>query len=32
VMEAGSYNVVPERDFLGRVKELCGRDSVRKIS
>jgi DNA polymerase-3 subunit alpha len=32
VMEAGSYNVVPDRDFLGRVKELCGRDSVRKIS
>jgi DNA polymerase-3 subunit alpha len=32
VMEAASYNVMPDRAFLSRVGELCGRDSVRKIS
>ncbi len=32
VMEAEGYNVMPDRNFLGRVEELCGRDSVRKIS
>src|SRR5271167_3636088 len=32
VMEAAGYNVMPDRSFLGRVEELCGRDSVRVIS
>jgi DNA polymerase-3 subunit alpha len=32
VMEAEGYNVVPDRSFLGRVEELCGRGSVRIIS
>jgi len=32
VMEAEGYNVMPDRNFLGRVEELCGRGSVRKIS
>ncbi len=32
VMEAASYNVMPDRAFLGRVEELCGRGSVRGIS
>ena len=32
VMEAEGYNVMPDRNFLGRVEELCGRDSVRVIS
>ena len=32
VMEAEGYNVMPDRSFLSRVEELCGRDSVRVIS
>ena len=31
VMEAAGYNVMPDRSFLGRVEELCGRGSVRVI-
>src|SRR5450631_1336387 len=32
VMEAEGYNVMPDRNFRGRVEELCGRGSVRVIS
>ena len=32
VMEAEGYNVMPDRNFLSRVEELCGRGSVRVIS
>ena len=32
VMEAEGYNVVPDRNFIARVEELCGRGSVRVIS
>ncbi|HUO16131.1 MAG TPA: DNA polymerase III subunit alpha [Verrucomicrobiae bacterium] len=32
VMEADGYNVVPDRNFIARVEELCGRGSVRIIS
>jgi DNA polymerase-3 subunit alpha len=32
VMEAGSYNVQPDRNFIARVEELCGRGSVRIIN
>jgi DNA polymerase-3 subunit alpha len=32
VMEAEGYNVMPDRNFVGRVEELCGRGSVRVIS
>jgi DNA polymerase-3 subunit alpha len=32
VLEAEGYNVMPDRKFLGRVEELCGRGSVRVIS
>ncbi|MGA3196439.1 MAG: DNA polymerase III subunit alpha [Terriglobales bacterium] len=32
VMEAEGYNVMPDRNFLTRVEELCGRGSVRVIS
>jgi DNA polymerase-3 subunit alpha len=32
VMEAEGYNVMPDRSFIGRVEELCGRGSVRVIS
>jgi hypothetical protein len=32
VMEAEGYNVLPDRSFLGRVEELCGRGSVRVIN
>ncbi len=31
VMEAESYNVLPDRAFISRVEELCGRGSVRVI-
>jgi len=31
VMEAEGYNVMPDRNFLGRVEQLCGRGSVRVI-
>jgi DNA polymerase-3 subunit alpha len=32
VMEAEGYNVLPDRRFIARVEELCGRGSVRIIS
>ncbi len=31
VMEAGGYNVQPDRNFIARVEELCGRGAVRII-
>jgi len=31
VMEAEGYNVLPDRAFMNRVEELCGRGSVRII-
>jgi DNA polymerase-3 subunit alpha len=31
VMEAEGYNVLPDRSFIARVEELCGRGSVRII-
>jgi DNA polymerase-3 subunit alpha len=31
VMEAEGYNVQPDRNFLARVEELCGRGAVRVI-
>ncbi len=31
VMEAEGYNVLPDRNFISRVEELCGRGSVRVI-
>ena len=31
VMEAEGYNVMPDRSFLRRVEELCGRGSVRVV-
>ena len=31
VMEAGDYNVQPDRNFIARVEELCGRGAVRLI-
>jgi DNA polymerase-3 subunit alpha len=32
VMEAEGYNVLPDRNFILRVQELCGRDSIRVIN
>jgi DNA polymerase-3 subunit alpha len=32
VMEAEGYNVVPDRSFITRVEQLCGRGSVRIIA
>jgi DNA polymerase-3 subunit alpha len=32
VMEAEGYNVLPDRSFIARVEELCGRGAVRVIS
>jgi hypothetical protein len=32
VMEASGYNVLPDRSFITRVEQLCGRGSVRVIS
>jgi DNA polymerase-3 subunit alpha len=32
VMEAQGYNVLPDRSFVARVEQLCGRGSVRVIS
>jgi DNA polymerase III subunit alpha len=32
VMEADGYNVLPDRNFIARVEQLCGRGSVRVIS
>jgi DNA polymerase-3 subunit alpha len=32
VMEAEGYNVMPDRNFVSQVEELCGRGSVRVIS
>ncbi len=31
VMEADSYNVCPDRSFIARVEDLCGRGSVRIV-
>jgi DNA polymerase-3 subunit alpha len=31
VMEAEGYNVLPDRNFMARVEELCGRGAVRII-
>jgi DNA polymerase-3 subunit alpha len=31
VMEAEGYNVLPDRSFINRVEELCGRGAVRVI-
>jgi hypothetical protein len=31
VMEADGYNVLPDRVFLRRVEELCGRGSIKVI-
>jgi len=31
VMEAEGYNVLPDRAFIHRVEELCGRGSVRVV-
>ena len=31
VMEAEGYNVLPDRMFVSRVEELCGRGAVRVI-
>ena len=31
VMEAEGYNVLPDRKFIARVEELCGRGAVRVI-
>jgi hypothetical protein len=30
-MEAEGYNVLPDRSFMVRVEELCGRGAVRII-
>jgi DNA polymerase III subunit alpha len=32
VMEAEGYNVLPDRMFVSRVEELCGRGAVRVIN
>jgi DNA polymerase-3 subunit alpha len=32
VMEAEGYNVMPDRSFMARVEELCGRGCVRVIN
>jgi DNA polymerase-3 subunit alpha len=32
VMEAEGYNVQPDRNFIARVEQLCGRGSVRIIN
>jgi len=32
VMEAEGYNVLPDRAFIARVEELCGRGAVRVIN
>jgi DNA polymerase-3 subunit alpha len=32
VMEAEGYNVLPDRNFVNRVQELCGRDAIRVIN
>ena len=32
VMEAEGYNVLPDRNFIARVEQLCGRGSVRVIN
>jgi hypothetical protein len=32
VMEPEGYNVQPDRSFIARVEELCGRGSVRIIN
>jgi hypothetical protein len=30
-MDAEGYNVLPDRAFISRVEELCGRGSVRVV-
>jgi DNA polymerase-3 subunit alpha len=32
VMEAEGYNVLPDRGFIARVEQLCGRGSLRVIN
>ncbi len=32
VMEAEGYNVLPDRNFMGRLEQLCGRGAVRVIN
>jgi hypothetical protein len=32
VMEVEGYNVLPDRSFIARVEQLCGRGSVRVIN
>jgi DNA polymerase-3 subunit alpha len=32
VMEAEGYNVLPDRNFITRVEQLCGRGAVRIIN
>ena len=32
VMEAEGYNVLPDRAFIAKVEELCGRGAVRVIN
>jgi DNA polymerase-3 subunit alpha len=32
VMEAEGYNVQPDRNFIARVEQLCGRGAVRIIN
>jgi DNA polymerase-3 subunit alpha len=32
VMEADGYNVLPDRNFIARVEQVCGRGSVRVIN
>ena len=32
VMEAEGYNVLPDRSFISRVEQICGRGSVRVIN
>ena len=31
VMEADGYNVCPDRSFIARVEEICGRGAVRIV-
>jgi hypothetical protein len=31
VMEVESYHVQPDRAFMNRVEQLCGRGSVRRV-
>ena len=31
VMEAAGYNVQPDRAFVNRIEQLCGKGSVRRV-